>query len=243
MLTLSTDHHSVYNGLPPVDTASKRLKSRTDYQSILQRLGLMISSAGLSNVLCVRLLHNHHLISRGEAMVERLEYRAGVPCLATVKVDSREVSEPCVPSVWKCAGNGEIEPLEYGYATLYSIPDGFFQTHKKFFARFAEAVDELGMGAILGLSLRSNVLNVDPVTEILAEFTGDKKNILVKRTLQEVNTFKEVYDTSWSCDGLNITACSQCYPIDPPDAGGHTHAKEEHMDEKRKPDEERAPKG
>jgi hypothetical protein len=210
MLELNPDHQSVYNHLPGVDQASLSLQAHPNSGSILQELGALLADAGLEQVLAIRLIHGHHELSPGQAMVERFESLDDGPCLATIKVDASDVTEPCVPSAWRCVSTGEIEPLEYGHASLYHIPTGFFRAQKAFFARFALAVGELGLGDTLGLSLRPHALPFDSATEYLAEFTRADRSIVVKRPRSQAANVAESWETAWCSEGNVTLACQSC---------------------------------
>lgn len=239
MLT-SIDYHDRYNSLASVDAASKMLTSRDGYMTRLRQLGSLIASAKLEQFLTIRLLHGHHTLSEGEAMVQRLESFDGKPCLATVKSAQAGVAERCAPSVWRCFEDGQIEPYEFGHATLYAIPDDFFSKHRSFFARFAEMVEDFDLSGVLGLGLRSHALDFDPASEMLAEVTRVDRDILIKYKVKDRIGLPEGIDTAW-CGGESLiwpfNACHSCDPSsDDPQTGLPRHSKSTSSHERRKDD-------
>lgn len=236
----SADHRDRYNSLPSVFAASTLLKEHPDFMAILQQLGSIISSAKLEKFLTIRLLHNHHTLSDGEAMVQRLESFNGAPCLATVKVVQAEITEHCTPAIWRCLGDGQIEPLEFGYASLYPIPEDFYQRHQPVFARFAKMAEKFGLSGVLGLGLRSHALDFDPACEVLAEFTGDDRDILIKCAVNDLIGLPESVDTAWSGgEAWPWTRCHSCVKSsDDPQTGLPRHSREDWMHERRKDEKE-----
>ena len=116
MLALRADYEDSYNRLSGIGDADRRLRSGVDGPEVLQTLGRLIAHHGLERVVAIRLLHRHHTVESGEAMVERLEDYRGEPALATVKTPLADVGAACIPSVWRCGRDGGIEALEYGHA-------------------------------------------------------------------------------------------------------------------------------
>jgi hypothetical protein len=229
MLALSTDHRSSYNRLLSVREATEQLRNGHDLNALLGRLGDLTAHAGLEKVLAIRLLHRHNGLKSDDVMVERLELLDGQPALTTLRMTAADVGQPCIPSVWRCGRAGEIEPLEFGYASLYSVEQSFLEKHRRFFAKFAAATSEMGVFELLGLCLQSNALEADEVEEILTEYTDSDRDanvVVVRPRAHEGDTLS--YDTTWKSSGSVITTCKRCEgnPLDP----NHPHDTIEHSD-------------
>lgn len=211
MRYLRGNYQSMYNRLPSTSISSDRLKSRVDFQDILVTLGALIDNAGLGHVLQVRLLHRHYSLGSSAVMIEALEMRNGEQVLRTRSQRLDEVTRECIPAIWRPLPDGGIEAHEFGDASLYAIAPGFFDANRDLFASFAAKVEQFGLTGVLGLSLHSDVLGVDPAIELHAEFLDDEGTYVSRFPRQGVAGFAEVYQSTWNSRGEASGDCVTCF--------------------------------
>jgi hypothetical protein len=104
-------------------------------------------------------------------------------------------------------------------------------------------VEGFGLSGVLGLGLRSHALDFDPASEVLAEFTGVDRDILIKYNVKDRIGLTDSIDTAW-CGGEGapwpFNACHSCDPSsDDPQTGLPRHAKSTSSHERRKDDKQK----
>jgi hypothetical protein len=140
---------TIYNSLPDVIIADKRLKS-LDWDAVLDDLSDVILAHKLQDVFGIRLLHIHNEIGPDEIMLELEENFDGRrKCLSTVAMNMLNVSAATYPNSWML-WQGQMEPLEHSSDPEVSLSAIARQRISSFFTDFADVLRGHGAEQLLG---------------------------------------------------------------------------------------------
>lgn len=138
-----------YNALPDVIDADRWLE-RQGRRDILDRLCAIILDHGLQRVYGIRLLHSHHPVYAGEAMVEDREVLDDDgEALTTRAVAIARCGTRVAANSWRLVDGGWL-PVEYSADALVLDTDPI-ERHPAFAAEFAAALEAAGATGKLGL--------------------------------------------------------------------------------------------
>jgi hypothetical protein len=137
-----------YNALPDVLDADRWLE-RQGRSDILDPLCAIILKHGLERVYGIRLLHSHHPVYAGEAMVEDEELLTDADALTTRAVAIAQCGTRVAANSWRLV-DGDWLPVEYSADALVLETDPI-ERHPAFTAEFAIALEAVGATGKLGL--------------------------------------------------------------------------------------------
>lgn len=207
----------VYNGLGSVDLADKCLCGLGRYE-ILSELGAMVLEHDVQDVIGVRLLHNHNLISEDETMLEQEELDSeGCYCLSTIATSNSQLPSAHAATSWKLYAD-QFVPLEYSTDPCVVINAGPEKRMPAFFEKFAALLQHKGVVNLLGpcIAPRNFYARHHPDdTAILVETTDATRraNVLKFAAPQEHDP-STLIQTSWIFRKVpDARAGSNCVPL------------------------------
>ncbi len=188
-----------YNALPAVELSDDKL-NLLGKQKVLNTLCEVIANYGLEEVVGIRLLHNHNIISEDEQMFESAEMdEIGAPCLVTSAQKRTAVGNSTANSwMWR---NDDFLPVEFSADEEVVKNENILLDKSGFFNEFANALKELKVADILGPCVipRSFYKNhKPPFASMLAETSDTERRAnILKYEPQIKYDGLALIDTTW----------------------------------------------
>ncbi|MDQ0422444.1 hypothetical protein J2045_003492 [Peteryoungia aggregata LMG 23059] len=187
-----------YNQFAGPIEADRELWTNFDQTSaVMQEIGRLVVMAGLQDVLCLRLLHRHHLLEPGVMMLEFEARAAGGRALITAPAP-REAASDVLPNMLAVTDFG-LASAEYSRTSVFTSPERIAEIleQQTVLAAIRKLIMAAELQSVLAIGFRNKTFfDAGDVGAMMIEVTDEAKGQSII-TWEPAGDIGKVIETLW----------------------------------------------